>query len=55
MRVFEPAAHVLSWFRQKPVHAPELVPQTFGVFTPQTPPPGHVAPHWTRPPQPSAM
>ena len=22
---------------------------------PQTPPPGHVAPHWTRPPQPSAM
>jgi hypothetical protein len=55
MRVELPTPHVVTWFRQKPVQgAPLPVPQTFGVLAPQIAPPVHV-PHWTRPPQPSAI
>src|SRR5438045_907729 len=55
MRVFAFAAHVVTWFWQKPVHGPPLpVPHTFAVVAPHTAPPEHV-PHWTRPPQPSAL
>ena len=53
--VFEAAAQVVSWLRQKPVQPAPPPPQTFGVVDPQTPPAAQVAPHWTRPPQPSAM
>jgi hypothetical protein len=40
------------------LHGPVSAPQTFGVYAPQIPPPGHApepTPHVWRPPQPSGM